>query len=180
MSFQLVIKVFEMKKMTKYEAAVFLRMSPYLIKWFTKYAPKQGDPRKLSCERGKDNELYFEEDCLKKFDRYLSEPWPHETSRGPPIPQGIEREIKRESSYRCVICANVSGQLAHIDPVHNSFNNHPHNLIYLCPNCHDFYDKKKLLKKADIITIKQDLLETRVSIWRSTRRSVEYDLILDS
>jgi len=31
-----------------------------------------------------------------------------------------------ESKFRCVICNHISGGVAHIDPIHNSKNNHPH------------------------------------------------------
>lgn len=146
------------KRMNRYEAAVFLRMSPYLIKWFTKHAPKQGDRKKLAFEVGEDIEQFCYVGSLREFDRYLAEPWPCKQSERPPIPTGIEIEIKRESSYRCVICSHASGQLAHIDPVHNSKNNHPHNLIYICPNCHDLFDKKKIIKESEIRSIKKDIM----------------------
>lgn len=60
------------------------------------------------------------------------------------IPSGIKKEIKRESGGECAICGFGEGEYTQIDPVSNSKNNHPHNLIYLCPNCHTKYDKDYL------------------------------------
>jgi len=51
--------------------------------------------------------------------------------------------------------------------VHQSLNNHPHNLIYLCPTCHDKYDNKHLITRDEISGIKKEVLRVRMSIWRS-------------
>ncbi len=155
------------KEMNIYEAAVFLRMSPRLIRWFTRHTPKKGHSERLAFEIGENDEPYFDENRLRRFDRYLAEPWPSKKSGRPEIPAGIRTEVKLESRCRCVICSHVNGQLAHIDPVHNSKNNHPHNLIYLCPNCHDLYDKRKLITQKEIRSLKTDILDIQVSIWRS-------------
>ena len=150
-----------------YDAAVFLRMSPPLVNWLTRYAPKKGETRKLEFKTGKDGQKYFSQKALRDFDSYLAKPWHSKGDERLQIPRGIEKEIKMEGRFRCVICSHASAQCAHIDPVHNSKNNHPHNLIFLCPNCHDLYDKKKVIKEQEVRSIKKDILETRVSIWRS-------------
>jgi len=155
-----------MRRLHKYDAAVFLRLSPYLIDWLTRFSPKKGHSRKLDFEINAKGEKLFRPEALKAFDRYLTEPWPAKDDERPPVPAGIELEIKRESGFRCVICEHANGECSHIDPVHNSKNNHPHNLIYLCPNCHDLYDKKKVIREREIRSIKKDILDVQVSIWR--------------
>lgn len=54
-------------KLNRYDAAVLLRMSPYLIKWFTTHAPKKGDTQKLPFEQENGNgELLFSKSDLKR------------------------------------------------------------------------------------------------------------------
>ena len=118
---------------------------------------------------------FFDEHELLDFDKYLSMPWPaKKEDQRPTVPSGIENEIKSESKFRCVICNHASGHIAHIDPIHDSKNNHPHNLIYLCPNCHDLYDNKKTISKHQIANLKKSLLHTKIVIWKS------YVLLIDS
>jgi hypothetical protein len=61
------------------------------------------------------------------------------------IPQGIVADIMTASRRRCCICfglrqdnAEKKGQIAHLD--HDSSNNTPDNLAFLCFNHHDQYD----------------------------------------
>lgn len=155
-------------RLSIFEAAILLKMSPTLLNWFTSYAPKFGDKIKLKYFSEENGIRYFEHSELVSFDQYLSLPWPvKEGEKRPNVPSGIEDEIKSECKFRCVVCNHASGEVAHIDPVHNSKNNHPHNLIYLCPNCHDLYDNKKTIKKKQISNIKSHLLLVKISIWKS-------------
>ena len=39
------------KLLSEYEAAATVGMSPTLLRWFTKYAPKRGDHRKLKIAK---------------------------------------------------------------------------------------------------------------------------------
>ncbi|MFH0993944.1 MAG: zinc finger domain-containing protein [Pseudomonadota bacterium] len=151
-----------------FEAAILLKMSPNLLGWFISYSPKYKEKRKLSYADHKDEMYFFDEHELLDFDKYLSMPWPaKKKDQRPIVPSGIEDEIKSECKFRCVICNHASGQIAHIDPIHNSQNNHPHNLIYLCPNCHDLYDNKKAISKHQIVNLKKNLLHTKIVIWKS-------------
>ena len=155
------------KKLNRFEAAIHVRMSPKLLGWLTRYAPKWGDAIKLSFET-KDGEIYFSPKELKEFDKYLAQPWPKKnTETRPHVPAGIVAEIKEECGHKCAICGESIGEIAHIDPVHNSRNNHPHNLIYLCPTCHTKYDSKKMLTESEIRSIKKEILQVRMSFWRS-------------
>ncbi|RKH47911.1 zinc finger domain-containing protein [Corallococcus sicarius] len=151
----------------KYKAAALVKMSPQLLEWLTKYAAKSGHSRKLECVKGPDGELLFDAEALKSFSAYLAEPWPAEQGKRPNVPSGIEQEIQEEASFGCVICSRPKGEFAHIDPVHNSKNNHPHNLIYLCPNHHDEFDRQKLISKSDVERTKRQVLDARTAIWRA-------------
>ncbi|TDX02176.1 zinc finger domain-containing protein [Dinghuibacter silviterrae] len=124
---------------SEFEAAQEVKISPTLLRWFTSYAAKD-DGRKLMFEI-RDGLYYYDKKELLDFSSYLHLPWakPPRGTR-PSIPAGIITEIKTESHYRCPICNTNMGELAHIKPVSKTFDNHPHNLIYLCPNHHTAYD----------------------------------------
>ncbi|WP_179000676.1 HNH endonuclease signature motif containing protein [Vibrio parahaemolyticus] len=167
-----------MEKLNIFSAAAFTKLSPYLLDWFTKYAPKYKESRKLSFIN-ESGDKYFYKSELQKFDAYLTQPWPcKEDSNRPNIPTGIEEEVKRESYYKCAICTHAHGELAHIDPVHNSKNNHPHNLIYICPNCHDAFDNKGQFTIRQIRSIKNDILNAKVLIWRAESKTLSTTLSL--
>ena len=79
---------------------------------------------------------------------YLNQPWPlPENGKRPSIPNLIKEDIKRESHYSCAICGHMdNGEVAHIEPVSETLNNSPDNLIFLCPNHHTKYDYGYTLK----------------------------------
>ncbi len=126
--------------LNEYEAALLTNMSPILLRWFTTYAPKI-DKVKLKFTE-KDGLYFYNKVDLLDFDRHLNSPWqkPPKGQR-PRIPDGIKLEIKTEANFCCPIChSNNNCEIAHIKPVAKSLNNHPHNLIFLCPNHHSEYD----------------------------------------
>jgi rubrerythrin len=148
------------------EAALYLKMSPSLIRWLTSHAPKKGESRKLRFLKKEGSKLFFEEAELDSFNKYLQEPWPvSPNQKRPNIPNEIDTEIKQEARFRCAICEESEGEIAHIDPVHLSKCNHPHNLIYLCPNCHTKYDLRNKFTVIEIKKVKQCLLDTRYLFW---------------
>ena len=115
--------------LNEFEAAILLRMSPELLRWFTSFAPKYHETRKLKYIENRCGILYFSKEDLLDFNKYLSLPWPSISfDKRPSIPEGIEYEIKSETKFKCAICNYTFGEIAHIDPVHNSKSNHPHNL----------------------------------------------------
>ena len=126
--------------LNEYEAAQMTNMSPILLRWFTGYAPKNDKVKLLFTEK---NGLYFyKKDDLLYFNRHLNLPWlKPPTGQRPRIPDGIKMEIKTEAFFCCPIChSNNNCEIAHIKPVAKTLNNHPHNLIFLCPNHHSEYD----------------------------------------
>jgi len=125
------------------EAALLVGMSPELLSWFTSYAPKYNDSRKLCVARKIEGVLFFKKSELINFNKWLSEPWPHLEGKRPHIPGKVRDEISREVGTVCAICHGNSNacEAAHIEPVAQGKNNHPHNLIWLCANHHTQYDK---------------------------------------
>lgn len=155
------------KNVNVFEAAVLVGMSPELLKWFTSYAPKSGDPRKLATVGKVNSVTLFDEDELLDFSRWLAQPWPTNGATRPPIPTGIEREIKNESVGQCALCKTHgdSCEAAHIEPVSQSKNNHPHNLIWLCANHHTKFDKGHLGPKKKDAQFVRDYKQ--VLLWHS-------------
>jgi len=125
------------------EAALLVGMSPELLYWFISYAPKWKDSRKLLVARRIENVPIFKKSELINFNAWLSKPWPSPVGTRPNIPTRIREEIINEVGNLCAICHEHSRacEAAHIDPVAQSKNNHPHNLIWLCANHHTEYDK---------------------------------------
>ena len=119
------------------EAAHIVRMTPRLLRWFTSYSPKN-DGQKLPFKtHGK---ISLED--LHRFDTYLRDPWPSRS-----VPAGISQELRREACGKCGLCDAPVDTLheAHIDRKGievEYYQQHPHNLMLLCPNCHTRYDQR--------------------------------------
>lgn len=129
--------------LSEYEAACATGMSPKLLRWLTKNAPKTGISRKLKIAKNDQGALFFEEEELLGFDNWLKRPWPTtETGQRPHVPKGIRVEVMEEAGGECAICNSHRDtcEAAHLDPVHKSKNNHPENLLWLCKNHHKAYD----------------------------------------
>jgi hypothetical protein len=127
---------------SEYEAAALTAMSPTLLRWLTRYAPKSGIARKLKIHHESDGCLYFERDEVLEFDAWLKAPWPCKVGKRPHVPTGIQSEIKVEANGACAICLSHKDtcEAAHLDPVAHSKNNHPENLLWLCANDHTAFD----------------------------------------
>ena len=157
-----------MTLMSEFNAAVRFKMSPELLRWFTSYAPKN-DGKKLPYT-DENGIYYFEYDDLIKFNSHLLSPWqkPKSGTR-PHIPEGISAEIKREAHFRCPACNTNVGEIAHIESVSSILNNHPHNLIYLCPTHHTVYDygfKYKNISKEEVVSLKRAIQIFQCNIWK--------------
>lgn len=152
-----------------------MRMSPELLRWFTAKPAKRGTSRTLPFEE-LDGEYFYSRSQLLAFDEYLCEPWPHSPGRRPPIPTGIRTEIKMEALAKCALCNHSSRcEVAHIDAVAKTHNNHPHNLIFLCPNHHSEYDlgfrAAPAVDRVLVERAKRTLLEAKTRIWRLEHRA---------
>jgi DnaJ-class molecular chaperone len=152
---------------SEFEAAQLIKLSPSLLRWFTSYDAK-GDGLKLKFEL-KDGLYHYDRKTLLDFNANLQTPWKKPpTGTRPTIPTGIKDEIKLEAYYMCPVCHTNSGEIAHIEPVNTTLNNHPHNLIFLCPNHHTVYDygyKFNNIKKRDVRLFKHKLLLFQLIQW---------------
>ncbi|WP_205910403.1 zinc finger domain-containing protein [Rhizobium sp. FKL33] len=158
-------------ELDEFEAAALVGMSPRLLRWLAKYAPKQEVSRKLKIR--KDGErIFVQRSELLGFDDWLKLPWPSKKDARPPVPNGIQREIKEEASGECAICLKNgnSCEAAHINPVAKSKNNHPENLIWLCANHHTKFDHGGYGPSADakdfVVSFKQSLTYYRRGLWQ--------------
>ncbi len=126
---------------TKIDAAIALGVGMELLEYFCKTCPKPNAKRKLPVVNTDQGEM-IDEDELRRFQRFLHDPWPMPAKGArPSIPKPIREDIKRESHLACAICGNLNkGEVAHITAVADTMNNGPDNLIFLCPNHHTEYD----------------------------------------
>lgn len=166
-----------MGRLTEIEAALRVGMSPTLLRWFTKYAPKFGETRKLPYQKVA-GEYFYEEADLVAFDSYLWEPWPTPPKgQRPNVPTGITMEILVEANHKCAFCEYVqSGECAHIKSVKKSRCNHPHNLIWSCHNHHTQYDDghtvETVVKPQHVEAMKEMLRDAKMRYWRVELRTV--------
>lgn len=167
---------------TEFDAAILVGLSPTFLRWCTSYAPKS-DGVKLRCTR-KGELYYFDKQELLDFDTHLKAPWTKPANgQRPNIPTGIEQEIKSEALYQCPVCNRTQGEIAHINPVSIHLDNHPHNLIFLCPNHHTEYDygyRIANVDKDDVLHFKKGLQIFQRIIWELRRKTIESYLSLVS
>lgn len=149
-----------------YEAACLVKMSPGLLEWLTSYAAKHGDKTKLISDGNISGVPTFNKVKLLEFNQWLHKPWSNSSrSNRPNIPQKIKEEIIKEAATTCAICHGHAEtcEAAHIDPVHKSKDNHPHNLIWLCANHHTAFDSGlfgPLVENQDFVAaLKETLLQ---------------------
>lgn len=75
------------------------------------------------------------------------------------IPQELERKVLIEAGHRCAIptCRHTRVEIAHIVPWSENKEHEFENLIALCPNCHDLYDKDKKIDRKSMKIYKANL-----------------------
>jgi DnaJ-class molecular chaperone len=123
------------------EAATASGFSIELLDSLTKRCPKSGQTRVLTA-KAMDGAVYIDDRELQAYLMYLGEPRPLPASgTRPRVPDAIARDVREECHQCCAICGDMNhGEIAHIDPVADSLNNSPDNLILLCSNHHTEYD----------------------------------------
>ena len=148
------------------EAAMKLGISFELLEYFTKHCPKKDETRLLQT-KAVDGNVFFDDQELIAYQKYLNLPWHFTKGKRPPIPEAIKDDIKSESHLGCAICGYAdNGEVAHIVAVADSLNNSPDNLIYLCPNHHTKYDLG--FKPASNVTLK--VIQAAKDLKRNTRQ----------
>jgi DnaJ-class molecular chaperone len=165
------------KLLSEYEAACETGMSPKLLRWLTSNAPKSGIPRKLKVAKTDGGTLYFEEEELVGFNKWLKLPWPNSKSgKRPHVPKGIRLEIIEEANGECAICHGHKNtcEAAHLDPVHKSKNNHSENLLWLCSNHHTAYDDGLFGPDEEnaefVVSFKTVLHRYKLLLWRTQHK----------
>lgn len=75
------------------------------------------------------------------------------------IPEQLKRDILVEAGHRCAIptCKQTPVEIAHIIPWETVKEHTFDNLIALCPNCHDKYDKKHEIDRKAMLQYKANL-----------------------
>ncbi|NGX59526.1 MAG: hypothetical protein KR126chlam3_00678 [Chlamydiae bacterium] len=75
------------------------------------------------------------------------------------ISEDTKRKVLIEAGHRCAIqtCEYARVEIAHIIPWAESHDDSFENLIALCPNCHDLYDKDKKIDRKAMLIYKQNL-----------------------
>ena len=75
------------------------------------------------------------------------------------IPEDLIRKVLIEAGHRCAIptCRHTRVEIAHIIPWTKVKEHKFENLIALCPNCHDLYDKDKKIDRKSMLAYKHNL-----------------------
>src|SRR6266849_611308 len=78
---------------------------------------------------------------------------------GRDIPEQLKRDVLVEAGHRCAIprCKQTPVEIAHIIPWETVQEHTFDNLIALCPNCHDRYDKKHEIDRKSMLQYKANL-----------------------
>jgi hypothetical protein len=142
-------------QLSEIESAIYLKMTPQLLRYFTKRQVKSGDDRRLAFVE-KDGVRWYDRAELDSYDSFLRAPWPkRKGAQRPRLPGKIRQEIMLEAAAACPVCGHeASGEAAHIEPVAKTMSHHPSNLIWLCPNHHTMVDKIAIVHNVTLTTVK--------------------------
>lgn len=94
----------------------------------------------------------------------------------PSIPQELERRVLVEAGHRCAIptCRHTRVEIAHIIPWAENKAHEFENLIALCPNCHDLFDKDKRIDRKSMQIYKANLGVLNQRYGEFERRLLQY------
>jgi hypothetical protein len=101
--------------LSEIESAIYLKMTPQLLRYFSKRSVKSGEKRKLAFVE-KEGVRWYDRVELDSYDDYLRAPWPKaKGAQRPHLPGKIREEIMLEAEAACPVCRNeTSGEAAHI------------------------------------------------------------------
>ncbi|HEY9832713.1 MAG TPA: HNH endonuclease signature motif containing protein, partial [Stenomitos sp.] len=116
-----------------YEASIILGVPEFLVRDFVSYGFNQ---RKLKAVNTGSAAYQFSIDEVQDFRSHLEAQWPGDCRSS--IPKHIERYLKYEAQGVCALCQTQQPhyEYAHIQPWAKSRCHSPHNILYLCLNCH--------------------------------------------
>lgn len=92
------------------------------------------------------------------------------------IPEELRRSVLIEAGHRCAIptCRHTRVEIAHIIPWAENMDHKFENLIALCPNCHDLYDKDKKIDRKSMLIYKANLGVLNHRYGEFERRLLQY------
>lgn len=75
------------------------------------------------------------------------------------VPAEVKRQVLVESGHMCAVpaCHHPAVEIAHIEPYSKVREHDPQNLIALCPNHHDQFDRQKTIDKKSMKIYKMKL-----------------------
>jgi hypothetical protein len=116
-----------------YEASIILGVPEFLVRDFVSYGFNQ---RKLKAVNTGSAAYQFSIEEVQDFRSHLEAPWSGNSRSS--IPKHIERYLKYEAQGVCALCQTQQPhyEYAHIQPWATSRCHSPHNILYLCLNCH--------------------------------------------
>lgn len=94
----------------------------------------------------------------------------------PSISLELERRVLVEAGHRCAIptCRHTRVEIAHIIPWSENNMHEFENLIALCPNCHNLYDKDKKIDRKSMQIYKANLSVLNHRYGEFERRLLEH------
>src|SRR5258707_3569687 len=94
----------------------------------------------------------------------------------PAIPRQLERDVLVEAGHRCAIprCKQTPVEIAHIIPWETVQEHTFNNLIALCPNCHERYDKGHEIDRKAMVQYKANLSVINQRYGDLEKRVLEY------
>ena len=126
-----------------YETRIILGVPEFLIRDFVSY----GFNKKNLSNVNQDPDAYqFTLEEVHSFRDHLEKPWSDSQRK---IPEHIKRYLQYEAQGVCALCRThkPNYEYAHIQPWSKSRCHSPHNILYLCLDCHTSHGNNiKLLK----------------------------------
>lgn len=141
-----------MNEITIHEASIILGLPEFLIRDFSSY---EFNEKKLLNASTESSSFVFHINAIQEFQKHIEAPWPGEGRIEPP--NFVKRYLKYEAQATCALCHNAKPNYdyAHIKAWSKSRNNSPHNLLYLCIDCHRSHGNDEKLLRG----VKEELLK---------------------
>lgn len=138
------------------EVRIILGLPNHLIRDLTSW---EFNGEKLMCHD--DTKSLFEEAAVFAYKKHLSSKWPQD-KRDPP--DFIKRYAIWEASNRCALCrvARKRFDFGHVKDWTKTYSHHPHNILYLCVECHAEYTKSNSDYPTKLLQLtKEELLREK-------------------
>lgn len=144
-----------MRPLNEQEASQFLNLPPFLLRDFVSFEFNGSKLISVSQEKP----YLFELQELHRFGKHLFSRFSDEARKAPEF---IKRYAVLEANGKCALCLEnkPNYEIAHIEAWSEKHCHHPHNVLYLCLDCHTTHGNNKKLLKA----LKEQKLTTFMGI----------------